>query len=282
MQIYGTVEAYTVLFVEMTLEQTTLINTMADPLVVVCTPTYNRGFTVDFSAMVMMRQTYKNIHWIVIDNSSDEEQSWSKIKTKIDEIPPLTYIRILDKKPIGEMRNICLKEAKKLNPKYIAFWDDDDYYPPQRIQKSVEALEAESQYDIVGCEIMPVFIAKDNVMVEVGPYGANHATASVWVFRTSITDNRKFFDGDDKSEEGNFTRDWTLSMKMIPHKDAILVIGHSRNTVSKEMIAENPKKFAGKFTETANGKNIVRFQWFQDRKLWDCFCKTFALGVVNQ
>jgi glycosyltransferase involved in cell wall biosynthesis len=280
--MYGTVEAYTVLFVEMTLEQTTLINTMADPLVVVCTPTYNRGFTVDFSAMVMMRQTYKNIHWIVIDNSSDEEQSWSKIKTKKDEIPPLTYIRILDKKPIGEMRNICLKEAKKLNPKYIAFWDDDDYYPPQRIQKSVEALEAESQYDIVGCEIMPVFIAKDNVMVEVGPYGANHATASVWVFRTSITDNRKFFDGDDKSEEGNFTRDWTLSMKMIPHKDAILVIGHSRNTVSKEMIAENPKKFAGKFTETANGKNIVRFQWFQDRKLWDCFCKTFALGVVNQ
>lgn len=255
---------------------------MAEPLVVVCTPTYNRGFTVDFSAMVMMRQTYKNIHWIVIDNSSDEEQSWSKIKTKIDEIPPLTYIRIHDKKPIGEMRNICLKEAKKLNPKYIAFWDDDDYYPPQRIQKSVEALEAESQYDIVGCEIMPVFIAKDNVMVEVGPYGANHATASVWVFRTSITDNRNFFDGDVKSEEGNFTRDWTLSMKMIPHKDAILVIGHSRNTVSKEMIAENPKKFAGKFTETANAKNIVRFQWFQDRKLWDCFCKTFALGVVNQ
>ena len=280
--MYGTVEAYTVLFVEMTLEQTTLIDTMADPLVVVCTPTYNRGFTVDFSAMVMMRQTYKNIHWIVIDNSSDEEQSWSKIKTKIDEIPPLTYIRILDKKPIGEMRNICLKEAKKLNPKYIAFWDDDDYYPPQRIQKSVEALEAESQYDIVGCEIMPVFIAKDNVMVEVGPYGANHATASVWVFRTSITDNRNFFDGDVKSEEGNFTRDWTLSMKMIPHKDAILVIGHSRNTVSKEMIAENPRKFAGKFTETANGKNIIRFQWFQDRELWDCFCKTFALGAINQ
>lgn len=277
----GMVEACTVLFVETIFEQTTITKIMNEPLVVVCTPTYNRGFTVDFSAMVMKKQTYKNIHWIIIDNSSEEEQSWGKIKEKTD-IPPFTYIRILDKKPIGELRNICLEEAKKLNPIYIAFWDDDDYYPPQRIQKSVEALETERQYDIVGCEIMPVFIVKDNVMVEVGPYGANHATASVWVFRRSIAENRKFNNGDVKAEEGNFTRDWTLSMKMIPHKDAILVIGHSRNTVSKEMIAENPRKFAGKFTETANGKNIIRFQWFQDRELWDCFCKTFALGAINQ
>jgi glycosyltransferase involved in cell wall biosynthesis len=134
------VEVYTVLFVEMTLEQTTITNIMADPLVIVCTPTYNRGFTVNFSAMVMKKQTYKNIHWIIIDNSSDEEQSWCKIKEKTD-IPPFTYIRILDKKPIGEMRNICLKEAKKLNPTYIAFWDDDDYYPAERVSHAVERLK---------------------------------------------------------------------------------------------------------------------------------------------
>jgi glycosyltransferase involved in cell wall biosynthesis len=254
---------------------------MAEPLVVVCTPTYNRGYTTDFSALVMKKQTYKNMHWIIVDNSSDEEQSWAKIK-EIDGLPPITYVRILEKKPIGEMRNICLEEANKLKPKYIAFWDDDDFYPPQRIQKSVEALEKEAKYDIVGCEIMPVFIVKDNVLVEVGPYGPNHATASVWVFRSSTAEKRKFNNSDVRAEEGNFTRDWTLNMKMIPHKDAILVIGHSRNTVSKEMIAENPRKFAGRFTETANGKNIVRFQWFQDRELWDCFCKTFALGVTSQ
>jgi glycosyltransferase involved in cell wall biosynthesis len=265
----------------MTLEETALINIMTEPLVVVCTPTYNRGFTVDFSSMVMKKQIYKNIHWIIIDNSSDEEQSWARIK-EIQDLPPFTYIRILEKKTIGTMRNICLEEAKKLNPKYIAFWDDDDFYPPQRIQKSVEALEKEAQYDIVGCEIMPVFVVKDNVLVEVGPYGANHATASVWLFRASIAEKRKFFDADVKAEEGNFTRDWTLPMKMIDHKDAILVIGHSRNTVNKEQIAESPRKFAGRYIETANGKNIVRFQWFQDRALWDCFYKTFALGAVNQ
>jgi len=254
---------------------------MTQPFVVVCTPTYNRGFTLNFSTMVMKKQTYKNIHWVIIDNSSDEEQSWINI-TKIEGLPPLTYVRILDKKPIGEMRNICLQEAKKLNPNYIAFWDDDDYYPPQRIQKSVQALEEDSKYDIVGCDIMPVFIVKDNVIIEVGPYGANHSTASVWLFRNSITNNRKFHNTDVKAEESNFTRDWTLSMKMISHKDAILVIGHNRNTVNKEQIAENPRKFAGRFIESSNGKNIVRFQWFQDRELWDCFCKTFALGVINQ
>jgi len=243
--------------------------------VVVCTPTYNRKFSLEFSSMVMKRQTYKNIiGWIVVDNSSEDSKSWEDIQ-KIEGLPPVTYVRIREKQTIGFLRNKLIEEAKKTPAKYIAFWDDDDFYPPQRIEKSVEALEQNPKYEIVGTEIMPVFISEDNVLMEVGPYGTNHATASCWLFRSSITGDRRFNDKDVKAEEGSFTRDWTLPMIMLPNRDIILVIGHAHNTVSKRQMVPDPARFAGKLTETANGKNVVRYQWLKDRELWDCFRKTF-------
>jgi glycosyltransferase involved in cell wall biosynthesis len=250
--------------------------------VVICTPTFNRKFSLEFSSMVMKKQTYKDIiGWVIIDNSSDDEKSWEDV-TKIEGLPPVIYVRIHEKKPIGALRNICVQKALELKSEYIAFWDDDDYYPSQRITKSVEALENNKTKDIVGCEIMTVFVTEDNVLMDVGPYGANHATASVWLFRASIAKDRKFNDTDLKAEEGAFTRDWTLPMVMLSQKDLILVIGHAHNTVNKRQMVPDPSRFAGKLTETANGKNIVRFQWFRDRELWDCFYKTFLLALANQ
>ena len=246
------------------------------PLVVVCTPTYNRSFSVNFSALCMKRQTHSNIHWLIVDNSDDEDKCWKSIKDVAS--VPLTYIRLdKEKHPIGYLRNVCVDEALKLSPKYIAFWDDDDYYPAQRISKSVEALERDSQYDIVGCEVMPVFLSRENALMETGPYGKNHSTAATYLFRASICNGRRFDEKAIKAEEGSFTRDWTLPMAMLPAKDILLVIGHQHNTVNKSQMLENPAKFAGRITNTDNAKNIVRFQWMKDKELWDCFCKTFLL-----
>jgi len=244
--------------------------------VVVCTPTYNRRFSVEFSALCMKKQTYPNIHWIVLDNSDDPSKDWSPIRDLAT--VPLTYIHIDGKKPIGHLRNICLDEAQKLNPKYIAFWDDDDYYVPQRIAKSVEALDADSTHDIVGCEILPVFLTKENVLMETGPYGKNHSTAATYLFRASICKTRRFDGTAVKAEEGTFTRDWTLPMVMLPNKDVLLVIGHAHNTVNKSQMLDNPSKFAARITNNANAKNVVKYQWIRDTEVWDSLCKTFLLG----
>jgi glycosyltransferase involved in cell wall biosynthesis len=242
-------------------------------LVVVCTPTYNRRFALEFSAECYKRQTYPNLHWIILDNSTDEEKSWAPIQERTD--IPHTYIRMHGKKPIGFLRNVCLEEALKLNPTFIAFWDDDDFYVPQRIAKGVEALEKDSTKDIIGCEILPVFLSRENVLLETGPYGQNHSTAATYLFRASIATNRRFIPDAEKAEEGSFTRDWTLPMCMLPAKDTILVIGHEFNTVNKSQMLANPQKFAARIVNNANAKNIVRFQWIRERALWDLFCKTF-------
>jgi len=243
-------------------------------LVVVCTPTYNRRFSLEFSALCMKKQTYSNLHWIVLDNSSEAEKDWSGIQT-ISGLPPVTYIRIEEKKPIGYLRNVCLEEASKLNPAYIAFWDDDDYYPPQRIQKSVEALIANPASDIIGCEIMSVFLSVENALMDVGPYGQNHSTAATYLFRGHLAKERRFDEKAVRAEEGSFTKDWTLPMVMLPSKDILLVIGHRWNTVNKSQLLESPHKFAARVSNTANAKNVVRFQWIRDPEVWDCLCRTF-------
>lgn len=244
-------------------------------LVVVCTPTCNRRFSLEFSALCMKRQTYKNLHWIIVDNSTNEAEDWSPIQT-MEGLPPVTYLRIPDKKPIGHLRNVCLDEAKKLSPGYVAFWDDDDYYVPQRIETSVKALENDPSALIVGCAILPVFLCKENALIETGPYGANHSTAATYLFRRYVAETRRFKDTDARAEETAFTRDWSLRMVMIPPRDTMLVVGHGRNTVDKSQMLRNPANFAARVIDTSNAKQIVRVRWFSlDAELWECFCKTF-------
>ena len=245
-------------------------------LVAVCTPTYNRKFSLEFSSACYKRQTYTNLHWIVIDNSTSDDNCWSDVQT-IEGIK-VTYIRIHEKKPIGELRNICLDESKKIGAEFLAFWDDDDYYPPQRIEVAVKALQHEPTYDITGCEVMTVFLTRENLLMDVGPYGHNHATAATYVIRMSATEGRRFLATANKAEEGTFTRDWTMPMKMLPTKDVLLVIGHKQNTVDKSAIFTEQRKFGGRMSNQDNAKNIVRFQWIKDPEMWGILGRTF-LGV---
>jgi glycosyltransferase involved in cell wall biosynthesis len=243
-------------------------------LCVVCTPTYNRQFALNFSVAVFKRQTYKNLHWIIVDNSTDDSNCWKDIQQETD--LNITYIRIYEKKPVGYLRNVCLDEARKLNPGFIAFWDDDDYYVPQRIEKSIQALRESPKHDIVGVDVMTVYLTRENVMMDVGPYGKNHATAATYLFRNNENTQKRFFlETAARAEEGTFTRDWTLEMVMLPAKDVLLVIGHSCNTVNKSMIFTEPRKFGGRIHNSDNAKNIARFQWIKDPSMWEIFRKTF-------
>jgi glycosyltransferase involved in cell wall biosynthesis len=245
------------------------------PLIAVCTPTYNRKFTLEFSMACFLRQTCPNLHWIVIDNSESDDNSWIEIQELAKDKFPLTYIRIRDKTPIGALRNICLEESRKIQAEFLAFWDDDDYYPPQRIAVSVQALQENPKFDITGCEIMSVFLTRENLLMDVGPYGHNHATAATYVIRMSATPGRQFLATANRAEEGTFTRDWTMPMIMLPTQDVLLVMGHKQNTVDKSAIFTEQRKFGGRMNNHDNAKNIVRFQWIKDPKMWDILSKTF-------
>lgn len=218
----------------------------------------------------MLAQHKKPDLWIVVDNSSTPAYDWSVAQT----LPFVDYHRVYEPRTIGWLRNHCLELALKAGADYIVFWDDDDYYPPERIATGVEALEKTPDADIAASSKMFVLLTQENVLMEVGPYGPHHGTAATYTIRRRYAESHRFPDKR-KGEEFEFTRSWTAKMIQVPAEKTIVVMGHTRNTVNKSDIYKNPKVFQGNVINDVNGKMCVRMRW---PIAWDLFLSTFVDG----
>lgn len=215
-------------------------------------------------------QTVKPDKWIVVDNSSCPAYDWSPSQ----DIAFVEYHRVYEQHTIGALRNKCLELALAAGADTIVFWDDDDYYPPQRIATGVQALQTNPSADIAGSSHMYVLLAKENAFLEVGPFHAKHATAATYTIRRNYAEQNRFPD-QSRGEELGFTNNWTANMIQVPAEDTIVVMGHSRNTVNKSDIYKSPKTFNGKLINDANGKMFLRCRWPVP---WDLFRSTFVDG----
>jgi hypothetical protein len=240
--------------------------------IAVCTPTYNRRWTWEWSRLCFDMQTYTNLVWVVVDNSDTLEQSWGVSESH----PKVRYTHIEGKRAIGELRNICIQEALKTDADYIAFWDDDDFYVPDRLSHALRVLAEKPDCEYVGCSELLLLLVRENVIVKVGPYGENHSTAASWVIRRSYAEKNSFEPSAVRGEEAFFMRSWRTKMAMIEPTDCILVMGHSANTVDKSQVRTKAAQFMSKDVNAANGKMVARMQWFKSPEVWAQFQSTFS------
>lgn len=245
--------------------------------IAVCTPTRNRRWAWEWSRLSFDNQDYpaELLTWIVVDNSDDPERDWSPAK----EHPRVKYTHVPGKVHLGEMRNICLREALKTDADYIAFWDDDDYYVPQRFSVALKALDGNPAAAYAGCRKMYVLLLKENVLITVGPYHENHSTAATWVIRRAYAEANTFESTADKAEEGAFMRGWTTKMVNLEPEDTILVMGHNANTVDKGQVRKRAQIFMSTDANSANGKMVARMKWFRSPEVWARFQSTFAAAL---
>lgn len=236
--------------------------------VVVCTPTKNRRWTWDFSRTCMDMQTRAPDLWIILDNSSSPAEDWSVAKDRTG----VLYERVYEPKPIGWMRNRCLDLALEHGADYVVFWDDDDYYPPMRIATGLKTLEANPTADIAGSSTMFLLLTKENVLLEVGPFGPTHATAATWTIRRRYAETHRFVETKARGEELEFTQEWTAALIQLPPEDTIVVLGHGRNTVDKSQLLHSPQTFRSTVVNRDNGRMVVRTRWPLP---WDTFRTTF-------
>lgn len=243
--------------------------------IAVCTPTYNRRWTWEWSRLCFDTQDYPadKLTWIVVDNSDTEEQSWGVSKDH----PCVTYVRVEGKRAIGELRNICIQEALKTECEFIAFWDDDDFYVSHRFSHAIQELQKNPEKTYVGCSLLYLLLVKENVLMKVGPYGENHSTAASWVMRRSHAEQNSFDPKATKGEEGRFMREWKTPMAMIRPEDCLLVMGHHVNTVNKSQVRAKSQQFLASDLNSANGKMVARLQWFKSSEVWDQFQSTFSV-----
>jgi len=122
----------------------------------------------------------------------------------------------------------------------IVYMDDDDYYPPERVQHAVETLTSNKEALCAGASEIYIYFKHIKKMIQCGPYGPNHATAGTFAFRTELLKQTKYEETASLAEEKHFLKNYTIPFVQLDPLKTILVFSHEHNTFDKRRLFDNP------------------------------------------
>ncbi|ATD54285.1 glycosyltransferase family 2 protein [Clostridium chauvoei] len=109
-----------------------------EDLVSIIISTYKRDFELERAIESIIRQTYRNIEIIIVDDNGIKSEYHTRVKEIIKKYTKYNNIKyIVNEENIGGAltRNRGIDNAEG---EYIAFLDDDDEYYPEKIEKQIE------------------------------------------------------------------------------------------------------------------------------------------------
>ena len=204
------------------------------PFVSVCTPTFNRRPFIKMMFECFRNQTYPKdrIEWIIVDDGTD------KIKDLVNssDISQIKYFPLNEKMTLGAKRNFM---HTKSTGAIIVYMDDDDYYPPERIEHAVDKLQKNRNALCAGSSELYIYFKHIQSMYQCGPYGPNHATAGTFAFRKELLNITKYNENASLAEEKEFLHDYTIPFVQLDPMKTILVFSHNHNTFDKKKMLVN-------------------------------------------
>ena len=208
------------------------------PFVTVCTPTFNRRPFIPIAFEIFKNQDYpkSRLEWVIVDDGTDP------IKDLVDSanIPQIKYHRVNEKMSLGKKRNYM---HSLISPKteYIIYFDDDDWYPHDRISHSIEMLEKNPSCLVAGsselyCYFKSLKSGEPAQLVQFGPYGPNHSTAGTFCFHRKLLSISKYDDSKELAEEKDFLKEYSIPLCQLNPLKTILVFSHEQNTFDKRTL----------------------------------------------
>jgi hypothetical protein len=171
------------------------------------------------------------MEWIIIDDGQDKVKDLFQTA----DIRTLRYFEYDKKMPLGEKRNIMHSHARG---DIIVYMDDDDYYPPERVEHAVDTLTSNPQALCAGSSEIYVYFKGMDKMIQCGPYGPNHATAGTFAFKKELLLQTRYEDHAAIAEERAFLKDYTIPFVQLDPMKTILVFSHEHNTFDKRKMFE--------------------------------------------
>lgn len=169
------------------------------PLVSVVMTAYNVEDLIETSVMSILKQSYRNLELIVVDDCSTD-RTLNLLRTMEDEHDRMHVISKATNDGTYVSKNTGIRRARG---KYIAFQDSDDWSHPDRIGKSVAVLESEP--DLVAVTTDWVRMTTDGTMViqNKNQY-AYRACISLVYERGEVLPHAGFFDSVRAEADGEF------------------------------------------------------------------------------
>jgi len=236
------------------------------PFVSVCTTTYNMRPLFKILIKCFESQTYpkENIEWIILDQGSDN------IKDLLEGISNVRYYQSNKKLPIGQARNYVNQHAVG---DIIVYMDEDVFYPPERVQHSVEKLTENESVLCAGCSETNIYYSHLKRIVQFGPYLINHGAASSFAFKKKLLDETSFQNKCIYGEEKHFLKNYTIPFVQLDTLKTFLVFCHNNANYNRTKHLENIKHEYVKISDKAI-KSFVKdkqLQTFYDKQLQEVF-----------
>lgn len=204
--------------------------------VTVVTPTYQRRAFIPALIEIYRHQTYPKdkTEWLILDDGRDSVQDLFDEASKT--IPNIRYVHLDEKMRIGAKRNWLNQHA---TGRILVAMDDDDYYPPTRIQHVIDSFHVNRQIDLAGSSEMMLYELVSKRIRILGPYGPRHATNGTMAWRKRYSDTHRYDEYVTKGEESSFLEGYRHPMIQLDPKQTILVICHGDNTVDKSTLRDH-------------------------------------------
>ena len=209
------------------------VSAQGKPFVSVCTPTYNRRLFIPQLIKCFQRQTYPKelMEWIIVDDGEDSVEDLFK------GIECVKYFREEKKMKLGRKRNYMHEKCKG---EIIVYMDDDDYYPPERVNHAVNRLRSQPRAMAAGSSVVYIYFNDLDKIYQFGPYGPMHATAGTFAFKRILLKETSYEDDAELAEEKHFLKNYTVPLVQLDPMKAILVFAHQYNTFDKRKLLLNP------------------------------------------
>jgi glycosyltransferase involved in cell wall biosynthesis len=199
-----------------------------------------RQNTIKLTAEHIDNQTYKNIlEWVIVEGSKTLEEALENeqfIKTLVCKVPivyvPAHKSGVFNGDHLGGLRNLGNDNSKG---QILVVMDDDDYYPPKRVEHAVCMLKT-SKAGIAGCSSKYLYDYDLSLLLKFKQYGPNHSTNDCFAYTREYLENNRYDPTKDMAEEASFTKHFTNQMIQLDPKYTIISSSHSYNTFNKKEI----------------------------------------------
>jgi GT2 family glycosyltransferase len=189
-----------------------LVPSMANPLVTVVTPTWNRNFSVIRAIISVALQTYRPIQHIVVSDGPDPElKSLLRKITKVH--AQADYELVLDclpEHPVSARWGhfARLHGISRADGEFIAYLDDDDEFYPSHIECLSALLQ---QSPDAGFSYSRILIHDPGLGIVSGASPPAYSSIST----SSIMHRKQALEAASWRDEGQLTVDWDLAERWV-------------------------------------------------------------------
>ena len=158
--------------------------------------------------------------------------------------------------PLGSSRNLAIERGLATGARFLALWDDDDYYTTDHLERMVSELEKNLRYGVAGASMTPLYYLADDVTYVAGPYCENHALEPTLVFRDWYLREGHRFLPKTRGLSAEILEGFATPLLQV--WGTIVIMCHGTNTYDKDQIRADPGRFRARAATAVLPEAVVR------------------------